>query len=124
MTDKKDILVEQFLKGNRQEIPDNGFTKKVMRQLPDDTPFVLSRRLTILCWGMGIVVLLSFFLTGNFHLNLYLPARFVHFLHDIQSPALVGKLFVTNFKLALLMWLVTLAVVFTFAYRQYKAALK
>ena len=37
MTENDDKLLTAFFAGNRQEIPDNGFTRRVMRHLPDRT---------------------------------------------------------------------------------------
>ena len=37
MTENNDKLLIDFFAENRQEIPDNGFTRRVMRHLPDRT---------------------------------------------------------------------------------------
>lgn len=62
MTQDNDQRLAQFFKpAAQQELPDNGFSRKVMRRLPDDTPR-LAHLVTIvgvaamvtLVWGMGL----------------------------------------------------------------------
>ena len=40
MTENNDKLLIDFFAENRQEIPDNGFTRRVMRHLPDRTRLI------------------------------------------------------------------------------------
>lgn len=122
MTDKNDILVERFLKENRQEIPDDGFSRKVMQHLPVETPLELSRRWTVLCWSVCLLVLLVLFLTGNLHFDIRQPAVLTDLIKDFQSPDFISQFIVANFKKALLLWGILLAGALHFAYKQYKAA--
>ena len=55
MTDNE--LVEKLFKDIRQmEIPDDGFTERVMRQIPDVKTQALSRLWTMCCIAIGVVL--------------------------------------------------------------------
>lgn len=56
MTENKDeLLVRKFFEENRTDIPDSGFTRRVMRRLPDRTRR-LNRIWTAICVALGVVV--------------------------------------------------------------------
>lgn len=56
MTDNNDdILVKKFFSENRIEVPDNGFSKRVMRRLPDRTRRI-SRLWTVVCVVIGLLI--------------------------------------------------------------------
>ena len=61
MTENDEQLLMRFFDEHRRDIPDNGFTQRVMRQLPART-LRLSRIWTWLCWAVGIA--LFFFMDG------------------------------------------------------------
>lgn len=64
MTDKEaDKLISQFMKENKKELPDNGFSRRVMHRLPDRERR-LSRIWIAICSGIG---LLLFFLFDGFN---------------------------------------------------------
>jgi hypothetical protein len=67
MTDDK--LIEQFFENARQtDIPDNGFTERVMLQLPERDSQVLSRLWTVFCLVVATVV---FFLMHGWEIVSY-----------------------------------------------------
>lgn len=64
MTDKNDDLIRKFMDTGKAEIPDNGFTARVMRNLPDsivDIAQLLNLVSAVLC-------ILLFILFDGFHL--------------------------------------------------------
>lgn len=122
MTDKNDILVKQFMAENRRDIPENGFSKTVLKHLPDDMPFVLSRRWTILCWCLCLLTVFVLFITGNLHFSIHVPEMWLNILRDLQSLEAVSRFLIGNLRYAMLSWFVLLAGALTFAYHQYRAA--
>lgn len=60
MEDKNDILLKQlFAEASKQQIPDNGFTERVMMNLPemgDSRVRTLSRLWTLFCLVVGVVL--------------------------------------------------------------------
>lgn len=120
MTDKNDKLVRQFLMENRQQIPDDGFTKRVMQSLPDESSLVLSRYWTILCWCVGVVVVCLLVMTGHIRVSVQLPPFVIRMITDLQSPAFVSHFLLANIGDALLLWGIILAGAFTFVYKQIK----
>ncbi len=64
MTDKEaDRLIGWFMKENKKELPDNGFSRRVMRSLPDRERR-LSRIWIAICSGIGVLL---FFLFDGFN---------------------------------------------------------
>ena len=59
MTENNDKLLIDFFAENRQEIPDNGFTRRVMRHLPDRTRRISQVWVTF-CFTLALVL---FFVT-------------------------------------------------------------
>ncbi len=67
MTDTNDdFLVQRFLTENQRDIADNGFSKKVMRHIPNH-----NRRISTL-WSIGCLILAAilFYILGGAHLML------------------------------------------------------
>ena len=59
MTENNDKLLIDFFAENRQEIPDNGFTRRVMRHLPDRTQRI-SPSMGYVLFHAGISAVLCF----------------------------------------------------------------
>lgn len=55
MTENDEQMLMRFFDEHRQDIADNGFTERVMRQLPTRT-MRLSRWWTAICWAIGIAL--------------------------------------------------------------------
>lgn len=64
MTDKNDDLIRKFMDTGKAEIPDNGFTARVMRNLPD-TIVDIARLLNLVS---AVLCILLFILFDGFHL--------------------------------------------------------
>lgn len=58
MMEKDDKLLEQFFADNRQEIADNGFSRRVMRRLPDYS-HRLSQIWTAFCFTLALVLFIT-----------------------------------------------------------------
>lgn len=121
MTDKNDILIKQFMQTHKQDIPDDGFTERVMRNLPADSPIVMSNRWTILCCGLMAVVVLVLLWTGHLSVTLRMPDVIGSLLRDLQSPHNITQFLVGHLRNGLLLWLALLAAAFKFAYEQFKS---
>ena len=69
MTDKDNIMLEEFFKqAAQQQIEDNGFTERVMKNLPDrklDVARKLSCLWTVFCVVIGVAL---FFLLGGWQI--------------------------------------------------------
>lgn len=66
MTDDKDeLLVRRFFEDNVPDVPDDGFTRRVMRRLPDRERR-LSRIWTAVCSAVGVLLLVKFNWLGAF----------------------------------------------------------
>lgn len=59
MMENNDKLIEQFFATNRQEIADNGFTRSVMRRLPDRTRCISQIWVTF-CFTLALVLFFVF----------------------------------------------------------------
>ncbi len=64
MTDKNDDLIRKFLDTGKADIPDNGFTARVMRNLPDSIVDI-ARLLNLVS---AVLCILLFILFDGFHL--------------------------------------------------------
>lgn len=60
MTKTDDNAISMFLKEQKQEIPDNGFSRRVMRSLPDR-----SNRLNKIWCGICIIISIGLFFIFN-----------------------------------------------------------
>lgn len=58
MMENDDTLIEKFFASNRQEIADSGFTRRVMRRLPDHSS-LLARVWTVCCCALAVVLFVS-----------------------------------------------------------------
>ncbi|ADV45218.1 DUF5056 domain-containing protein [Bacteroides helcogenes] len=58
MMENDDKLLEQFFAGNRQEIADNGFTRRVMHRLPNRS-HRLSQIWTAFCFTLALVLFVT-----------------------------------------------------------------
>lgn len=58
MTENEDKLLESFFADNRQEVADNGFTRRVMRRLPDRGNR-LARVWTTVCFTLAAVLFVA-----------------------------------------------------------------
>jgi hypothetical protein len=76
-TNNDDLLLKQFFDEQRHDIPDNGFSRRVMRRLPSRHHPVLSA-LNTLC--IVLCVFLFIFLGGIQYLIEMLRDMFVYFL--------------------------------------------
>ncbi len=56
VTQQEEVLLKNFFQPYQQEVEDNGFTAKVMRQLPVNT-LLLDKIWTAICAVAGIVIL-------------------------------------------------------------------
>ncbi|MBO7553977.1 MAG: DUF5056 domain-containing protein [Bacteroidaceae bacterium] len=56
MVDKDDILLKEFLQANKQEIADNGFSRRVMNRLPEHKAQVLSFILSALTLVLAVAI--------------------------------------------------------------------
>lgn len=59
MMENDDKLLADFFAGNRQEIADNGFTRRVMHRLPDRTQRI-SQLWTAFCSTLALVLFVAF----------------------------------------------------------------
>lgn len=67
MTDNRDeLLVKRFFEENRIEMPDDGFSRRVMRRLPGSTKRI-SRIWTAVCAAVAVL----FFIKNDFFKMLY-----------------------------------------------------
>ena len=64
MTDKNDDLIRKFMDTGKADIPDNGFTVRVMRNLPDSIVDI-ARLLNLVS---AVLCILLFILFDGFHL--------------------------------------------------------
>ena len=64
MTDKNDDLIRKFMDTGKADIPDNGFTARVMRNLPDSIVDI-ARLLNLVS---AVLCILLFILFEGFHL--------------------------------------------------------
>lgn len=56
--ENNDKLLEDFFADNRQEIADKGFTRRVMRRLPNHSS-LLARAWTVCCCVLAVVLFVS-----------------------------------------------------------------
>ena len=60
MTEDNDLLLKQFLQeAAQQQIPDNGFTERVMQRLPQRSPLAAHRTLLTRLWNLCCVVVFA-----------------------------------------------------------------
>ena len=60
MTEDNDLLLKQFFQESaQQQIPDNGFTERVMQRLPQRSPLAAHRTLLTRLWNLCCVVVFA-----------------------------------------------------------------
>jgi len=59
MTEDNDLLLKQFFQDAAQQIPDNGFTERVMQHLPQRSPLAAHRTLLTRLWNLCCVVVFA-----------------------------------------------------------------
>ncbi|MBR3716921.1 MAG: DUF5056 domain-containing protein [Bacteroidaceae bacterium] len=62
MVDNDDILLKDFLQANKQEVADNGFSRRVMNRLPERKAQLLSYLLSAVSIVLAVVL---FFVQGG-----------------------------------------------------------
>jgi len=60
MEDKDEILLKDFFRENRQEIADDGFSRRVMNRLPERRIWIVSQLLTALTVVLSMGVFIYF----------------------------------------------------------------
>jgi len=86
MTDKNDDLIRKFMDTGKADIPDNGFTARVMRNLPDsivDIARLLNLVSAVLCILL-FIVFDGFHLLGNALRQALINADLVTVLGQLQ----------------------------------------
>ena len=120
MTDKDDILIEDFFKqAALQQIEDNGFTERVMQSLPDtqmETVRRLSRLWTVFCVLSGVLL---FFLFGGWQL---LQGLFFGGLRMLLGWLEVLVVTAPTAEIPVNPWVVLLLVAFVLVYLPYQIA--
>jgi len=66
MVDKDDILLRDFFQENKQEVEDNGFSRRVINRLPERKLLIFSELSTALTFILAVVL---FFLFGGIELT-------------------------------------------------------
>jgi len=131
MTDKDNILVEDFFKqAAQQQIEDNGFTERVMqsidaRDMSSDAYLqatahskLLCRLWTLFCVVMGVVL---FFVFGGWQ---FIQASMVSALHVILTTLEVFVVTAPTAEIPVNLWMVLLLVAFVLVYLPYQTARK
>ncbi len=122
MTDRDDILLEDFFKqAAQQEIEDKGFTERVMMNLPDRNVELArkwSRLWTIFCIIVGGVL---FFVFGGLQL---MKALFVTALHMLLTTLEVFVVTAPTAEISVSPWAIVLLLAFVVIYLPYQTGRK
>ena len=122
MTDKDNMMIEDFFKqAARQQIEDNGFTERVMRNLPDRKLEVvrkLSQLWTLFCMAVAGVL---FFVLGGWQV---VTALFYATLRMMFSWLEVQMVTATTTEIPVNLWAVLLLVAIVLVYLPYQTARK
>ena len=122
MTDKDNMMIEEFFKqAARQQIEDNGFTERVMRNLPDRKLEVvrkLSQLWTLFCMAVAGVL---FFVLGGWQV---VTALFYATLRMMFSWLEVQMVTATTTEIPVNLWAVLLLVAIVLVYLPYQTARK
>ena len=122
MTDKDNMMIEEFFKqAARQQIEDNGFTERVMRNLPDRKLEVvrkLSQLWTLFCMAVAGVL---FFVLGGWQV---VTALFYATLRMMFSWLEVQMVTATTTEIPVNLWAVLLLVTIVLVYLPYQTARK
>ena len=118
MTDKDDIMLENFFKqAAQQQIEDNGFTERVMQSLPERkllTPRRLSQLWTLFCIVVGVAL---FFLFGGWQV---IQSLFVGGLRMTLGWLEVFMATAPTAEIPINPWAVALLVAFVIFYLPYR----
>lgn len=90
MMENDDNLIKSFLLANKEEIADNGFSRRVIRQLPERAKW-LSDVLTAVC---TVICCILFFVSNGFStllqiINETITAQSYHLISNINFQSLV-----------------------------------
>ena len=118
MNDKDNILIEDFFKqAAMQQIEDNGFTERVMENLPDmhlATVRRLSRLWTVFCVVIGVVL---FFVFGGWEV---LQSLFFGGLHMLVGWLEVFMVTAPTAEIPVNPWVILLLVAFVLIFLPYQ----
>ena len=118
MTDKDNIMIEEFFKqAAQQQIEDNGFTERVMENLPDmhlATVRRLSRLWTAFCVVIGVVL---FFVFGGWEV---LQSLFFGGLHMLVGWLEVFMVTAPTAEIPVNPWVILLLVAFVLIFLPYQ----
>ena len=122
MTDKDNIMIEEFFKqAAQQQIEDNGFTERVMMNLPETSAERvrrLSRLWTIFCGVVGVVL---FFVFGGWQI---VQGLFYGGLRMMLGWLEVFMVTAPTAEISVNPWVVLLLVGFVIIYLPYQIACK
>jgi len=122
MTDKDNMMIEAFFKqAAQQQIEDNGFTERVMHNLPDRKAQVvrrLSQLWTLFCIAVGGVL---FFMFGGWQV---VTGLFFTSLQVIFGWVEVQMVTVSTTEIPVNLWAILLLVVMVLVYLPYQTARK
>ena len=122
MTDKDNIMIEEFFKqAAKQQIEDNGFTERVMMNLPETSAERvrrLSRLWTIFCGVVGVVL---FFVFGGWQI---VQGLFYGGLRMMLGWLEVFMVTAPTAEISVNPWVVLLLVGFVIIYLPYQIARK
>ena len=122
MTDKDNIMIEEFFKqAAQQQIEDNGFTERVMMNLPETSAERvrrLSRLWTIFCGVVGVVL---FFVFGGWQI---VQGLFYGGLRMMLGWLEVFMVTAPTAEISVNPWVVLLLVGFVIIYLPYQIARK
>ena len=118
MTDKDNIMIEEFFKqAAQQQIEDNGFTERVMMNLPETSQERvrrLSRLWTIFCGIVGVVL---FFVLGGWQI---VQGLFYGGLRMLFGWLEVMKVTAPTAEIPVNPWVVLLALAFVLIFLPYQ----
>ena len=122
MTDKDNMMIEEFFKqAAQQQIEDNGFTERVMRNLPDRKLEVvrkLSQLWTLFCMAVAGVL---FFVLGGWQV---VTALFYATLRMMFGWLEVQMVTATTTEIPVNLWGILLLVAIVLVYLPYQTARK
>lgn len=122
MTDKDDIMIEQFFKqAAMQQIEDNGFTERVMKRLPEsnvERVHRLSMLWTLFCSIIGVVL---FFVLGGWQV---LQGLFYGGLRMMLGWLEVFLVTAPTAEISINPWVVLLLLAFVLVFLPYQTARK
>ncbi len=122
MTDKDNIMIEEFFKqAAQQQIEDNGFTERVMHNLPDRKASVirrLSQLWTLFCISVAGVL---FFLFGGWQV---VTGLFFASLRVILGWLEVQMVTASTTEIPVNLWAILLLVAMVLVYLPYQTARK